>query len=104
MITVTPEAAKHINHSANQGDTPGMKLRIAASRNEDGSLHYGLGFDDSTLEGDQIFTSEGIDIIVASSSLGLLTGTVIDYVELEPGKHEVIFINPNDPSQQKKPG
>lgn len=103
MITVTPEAAIHIKHSAKQGNMQGMQLRIAASRNEDGSLHYGLGFDDTTREGDQTFSSEGIDIVVAPSSLDLLTGTVIDYVELEPGKHEVIFINPNDPAQQQNP-
>lgn len=104
MITVTPEAAQHIKHSAKQGNMQGMQLRIAASRNEDGSLHYGLGFDDTTRDGDQTFSSEGIDIVVAPPSLDLLTGTVIDYVELEPGKYEVIFINPNDPAQQQSPG
>ncbi|MEE9422144.1 MAG: iron-sulfur cluster assembly accessory protein [Gammaproteobacteria bacterium] len=103
MITVTPDAAKHIKHSAEQGDIKALQLRIAASRNDDGSLHYGLGFDDNTHDGDQTFTSEGIVIIVAPSSNTLLTGTVIDYVELEPGKFEVIFINPNDPAQQDKP-
>jgi len=29
----------------------------------------------------------------------MLTGTVIDYVEID-GKMEIIFINPNDPAQQ----
>lgn len=101
MITVTPEAARHIKHSAKQGNTQGMALRIAATRNEDGSLHYGLGFDDTSREGDQIFKSEDIDIVVAPSSIDLLRGTVIDYVELEPGKFEIIFINPNDPAQQR---
>lgn len=104
MITVTPEAAKYIKHSAKQGNTQGMALRLAATRNEDGSLHYGLGFDDTTRDGDQKFSSEEIDIIVAPTSIDLLTGTVIDYVELEPGKFEVIFINPNDPAQQQNPG
>ena len=104
MITVTPEAAKHIKHSAKQGNMQGIPLRIAATKNEDGSLHYGLGFDDTTRDGDQTYLTEGIEIVVASSSFDMLTGTVIDYVELEPGKFEVIFINPNDPAQQQNPG
>lgn len=104
MITVTPEAAKHIKHSAEQSNIQELRLRIAASRNEDGSFHYGFGFDDSQREGDQVFTTEGIDIVVAPPSKDLLTGTIVDYVELEPGKFEVIFINPNDPAQQQSQG
>jgi Fe-S cluster assembly iron-binding protein IscA len=30
-----------------------------------------------------------------------LTGTVIDYVDIE-GNMEIIFINPNDPAQQNQ--
>ncbi|MEE9343236.1 MAG: iron-sulfur cluster assembly accessory protein [Gammaproteobacteria bacterium] len=100
MITVTPSAATHIKASAKQSNTLGMPLRIAVMKMDNGDFHYALGFDDSAREGDEIFTSEGIDIVTAPTSLSLLTGTVIDYVQLEEGKEEVIFINPNDPSQQ----
>ncbi len=100
MISITPAAAKHIRESAQKGDMQGMPLRVAALKQPDGSLHYALGFDDTSREGDNRFTSEGIDIVVAPSSMDLLSGTVIDYVELEPGKFEIIFINPNDPVQQ----
>jgi len=40
------------------------------------------------------------EIVVADTSMPLLTGTVIDYVEIEPGRHEFIFLNPNDPNYQ----
>jgi len=102
MITVTPSAADIIRQSAEQGDTLGMPLRIAVTRRPDGDFHYALGFDEQRHEGDTLFQSEGIDIVVAPTSLGLVTGTVIDYVEIE-GKKEVIFINPNDPAHQQKP-
>ncbi len=102
MITVTPEAAKQIKHSATEGNMQGLPLRIAATRQQDGSIHYGLGFDDTSHEGDQTFSSEGVEIVVSPSSFDLVNGTVIDYVELEPGKFEIIFINPNDPAQQHK--
>ena len=99
MITVTPEAAEQIRESARQGKLEGMPLRIAVTRLEDGGFHYALGFDDNSHEGDKTFQSEGIEIVVAPQSMGMLNGTVIDYVDLE-GKMEIVFINPNDPAQQ----
>ena len=99
MITVTPDAAEKIIESAKLGNTEGMPLRIAVTRKEDGSFHYALGFDDVSHEGDKTFQSEGINIVVGTPSAELLSGTVIDYVDLE-GKMEIIFINPNDPAQQ----
>lgn len=100
MITVTPQAAEQIHESAKQGNMAGMPLRIAVTRLENGSFHYALGFDEPK-EGDNTFQSEGVDIVVAPQSLDMLTGTVIDFVELD-GKQEIIFINPNDPDQQKQ--
>jgi iron-sulfur cluster assembly accessory protein len=102
MITVTPSAAGQIRLSADQGGTQGMPLRVAVTRMPNGDFHYAMGFDDRHHEGDKTFQSEGIDIVVAPPSLDLLSGTVIDYVEVE-GKKEIIFINPNDPNH-KKPG
>ena len=99
MITVTPDAAEKIIESAKLGNTEGMPLRIAVTRKEDGSFHYAIGFDDVSHEGDKTFQSEGINIVVGTPSAELLSGTVIDYVDLE-GKMEIIFINPNDPAQQ----
>jgi iron-sulfur cluster assembly protein len=100
MISVTPAAAQQIRESARQGNMQGMPLRLAVTRLEDGSFHYALGFDDTSREGDNLFSSEGIDIVVAPHSLPMLDGTVIDYVEIE-GNNEIIFINPNDPAQQQ---
>lgn len=95
MITLTPEAAKQIRQSAKEGNLDGLPLRLAATRNADGSLHYGMGFDD-VKEMDTRYTSEGIDIIVSTLSKDLLAGMNVDYVELEPGKFQFIFENPND--------
>jgi iron-sulfur cluster assembly protein len=97
MITVTEQAAKQIKLSAKQGKAEGMPLRIAATRNEDDSIHYGMGFDDSK-EDDISITSKDVEIIVSPVSAELLKDTVLDFVELEPGKHQFIFMNPNDPS------
>jgi len=97
MITVTPAAAAQIKLSAEQGKTEGMSLRIAASRNDDNSFHYGMGFDDGK-EDDVTVTTGDIEIIVSASSAELLKNTTIDFVELEPEKFQFIFLNPNDPA------
>jgi iron-sulfur cluster assembly protein len=96
MITITPAAAKQINASASQGSMDGLSMRIAASRNPDGSIHYGMGFDDNLLEGDLHITSEGVNVVISETSKILLEGTMLDYVELEPGEYQFIFMNPND--------
>ena len=98
MITITPAAAEQIRLSAKQGNMMGMPLRVACTKNPDGSFHYGLGFDDQHRQGDETYSSEGIDLVVAATSVPLLQGTIIDYVELETGKFDIIFMNPNDPN------
>lgn len=95
MIKLTPAAAKQIRLSAKEGNLEGLPLRIAATKQDDGSIHYGMGFDD-VKEDDTSYTSEGVDVIVSEISKDILTGTTIDYVELEPGKPQFIFMNPND--------
>ncbi len=99
MITLTPEAAQLIRESAKQTSMQGMPLRVAVTLTPTGEFHYALGFDDTNREGDNLFTTEGIDVVVAPQSMEQLNGTVIDYVDIE-GKKEVIFINPNDPAQK----
>jgi iron-sulfur cluster assembly protein len=98
MITVTPAAAEQIRLSARQGQMDGLAMRIAATRNPDGSIHYGMGFDDNRLEGDFHLASQGIDLVVSASSMLLLSGMTVDYVEIEPGTFQFIFMNPNDPN------
>ncbi|MDH5407035.1 MAG: iron-sulfur cluster assembly accessory protein [Gammaproteobacteria bacterium] len=100
MISVTPEAAKQIKESARQSQAEGMALRIAASRLEDGSIQYGMGFADDETENDLSYTSEGIKLVIAPISQDLLNNTVIDYVKLDTGEMNFIFKNPNDPAYQ----
>jgi iron-sulfur cluster assembly protein len=96
MITITPAAADQIRASASRGEMEGLPMRIAARRNPDGSIHYGMGFDDNQLEGDIHITSEDINVVISESSQALLDGMTLDYVELEPGAFQFIFQNPND--------
>ncbi len=98
MITITPAAAQQIKVAAKEGRMEGMALRIAAQRSADGTIQYALGFDDASRADDTRITAEGIELVVAPTSTILLEGTTLDYVELEKGKFEFIFMNPNDPN------
>ena len=96
MITITPAAANQIKLSAHQGNSEGMSLRIAATRNSDNTVHYGMGFDVSKEE-DISVTSEDIEVIISPVSAEILKNTTLDFVEIESGKPQFIFMNPNDP-------
>ena len=96
MITITPAAIDMIRRSASEGNMTGLPMRIAAKRNPDGSIHYGMGFDENELEGDIHVKAGDLDVVIAESSQILLEGTTLDYVELEPDNWQFIFMNPND--------
>ncbi len=95
MFEVTKSAAEAIQKSAREGGMEGMGLRIAATKMPDGSLDYGMGFDDPS-EDDLEVESEGVKILISPSHARLLEGATMDFVELEPGQHRFIFLNPND--------
>lgn len=98
MITVTPAAAQQIKESAKQNQSEGLPLRLAATRQADGSIHYGMGFAEEEIDKDLSYDTEGVTIVVSPVSLDLLDKTEIDYVELENGEKNFIFKNPNDPN------
>ena len=98
MIQLTTAAIEQIRESANQGGFVSVPLRIAIKEQEDGSFHYAMGFDEQRLPGDTFYNFDGVDLVVATASKDLSDGMTIDFVELEPGKPEFIFLNPNDPT------
>jgi iron-sulfur cluster assembly protein len=100
MITLTEAAAKQILRSATETEADEMYLRIAAKKEADGTIEYGMGFDDID-EGDMLVKSSDVRVIIAPSAQLLLKDTVIDYVELEPDQFHFIFKNPNDPRHKQ---
>jgi len=98
MITLTPVAAEQIRKSAAESNSSDLPLRIAAKRESDGTINYGMGFADQHDQNDLSFNTEGVTIVIAPVSLELIKGMTIDYVELEAGQSNFIFLNPNDPN------
>ncbi len=98
MITVTPDAASQIRFSAAESGIKDAVLRVAIKKMQDGTLHYAIGFDDAISDNDLRFESEGVQLVVAENSQPLAKDMTIDYVELDSGERNFIFINPNDQS------
>ena len=100
MINITPEAAAQILKSAQRSGSGEVYLRLAARLDARGVVEYGMGLDDKA-DGDQLAVSQGINVLVSSGSVELLTGAILDFVEINPGEQKFIFINPNDPSHKQ---
>ncbi|MBK1617241.1 iron-sulfur cluster biosynthesis family protein [Lamprobacter modestohalophilus] len=99
MFKLTTAAAEQVLKAAKEAGTDGLSLRLAATQQADGSIDYRMGFDAPTEE-DIRFQSEGVDLVMTPEDVPLLDQTVMDFVELEPGKPHFIFMNPKDPNYQ----
>ena len=91
MFTLTSAAAQQIQQAAAAGAAQDLALRIAAQRAADGSVEYGMGFDEAQ-DDDMRLMIEGVAVVIADLHQPLLEDTVLDFVELDPGKFNFIFI------------
>ena len=99
MLKITDTALTQIKTSMSE-ETTGMSLRIAALQADNGSIQYGMGFDDNKTDEDVVVELDGLEILIAPGSRDLLIGATIDYVPLENEEMHFIFINPNDPNHK----
>jgi Fe-S cluster assembly iron-binding protein IscA len=91
MIEITPAAAEQIRAALAGAPEPGLVLRLAARRDDDGEIEYGMGFDERREQDEEVVTDAGITLLVSPLSLEPAAGTVIDFVEIAPGERRFIF-------------
>lgn len=97
-LTLTENAAKQISESATQSGEKNTAIRFAVEKLESGKFRYAMGFDDVKDSEDVAYQSQGVNIVVATNSVELLKGTTMDFVELDSGEKQFVFLNPNDPN------
>lgn len=95
MISITQVAAEKIRMAATESGPEAPVLRIAAKLAGDGSIEFGMGFDQSR-PGDVTVEVEGIVIVIAPQSSELVEGVQVDFVEVEPGDLRFIFAHPGE--------
>jgi iron-sulfur cluster assembly protein len=96
MFTITEAALEQIRQAIQQSEAQGLALRIAAKSNQDGSIEYGMGFDEAS-EADTRVSNGDVEIVMDPPSSELLEEATMDFVEMEPGHMRFIFLNPLDP-------
>jgi len=80
-ITVTEKAAKRIALLRAREEVPEAFFRIAVSGGGCSGFQYGFSFDDTRHDDDVVFSQHGTEIAIDKTSLDLLNGAEIDFVE-----------------------
>ena len=95
MIEITPTAAERIK-AVLRDSGEGLSLRVAAQRDAQGEVEYGMGLDERREQDEEVVTDAGITLLVSPPSLDALADAVIDFVEIEPGDHRFVFYRRGD--------
>jgi iron-sulfur cluster insertion protein len=80
-IAISESAAKRVAFLRIQENAAEAFLRIAVSGGGCSGFQYGFSFDDTRQDGDQVFERDGVQVVVDDTSLDLLNGAEIDFVE-----------------------
>lgn len=104
MFTLTTTAAARIRQAAVEGGMEELALRVAARREADGSISYGMGFDEPGDGERPALLSDGVTVLIAASSKPLLQDTELDFVEMEPGQYSFIFVPQAVPATARRGG
>ncbi len=92
MFTLTGTAAERIRQAALEGGMQSLALRVAARRERDGSISYGMGFDEAQAGEQPALLRDGVTVLIAPASKPLLQDTELDFVEMEPGQYGFVFV------------
>lgn len=94
LISLTARAAAEVNRIMAENKIPeGYKLRVGVTGGGCSGLSYALGFDQPK-EGDEVFLSNGVEILLDKRHAMYLSGTVVDYQDGLQGRG-FTFNNPN---------
>lgn len=93
MISITPVAAAHIN-SIIKKRGHGIGFRLAVKNSGCSGYSYIMAIADEISAQDEVFTSEGMQIVIPQDSVSLLQGTEIDLVS-QGLNRKLVFHNPN---------
>ncbi len=95
MITISEQAKNKIQELRSKDNLDiNHHIRVAVKGGGCSGLMYGLEFDASIHENDQVFEDKDVKILVDKKSLLYLIGTTLDFTDGLNGKG-FHFVNPN---------
>lgn len=80
-VTITDSAARRIAELMSAEANPKLMLRIAVSGGGCSGFQYGFTLDETRLEDDVLFERSGVKVVIDTTSLELIQGSEIDFVE-----------------------
>jgi iron-sulfur cluster insertion protein len=80
-LSLTAAAARRIGELIAQEGNPNLMLRLAVSGGGCSGFQYGFSFDDTRGEDDLLFERDGVKMVVDQTSIELLAGAEVDFVE-----------------------
>jgi iron-sulfur cluster insertion protein len=93
-VQLSENAARRIHFLRNKRGNPHLKLRLSVLSGGCSGMQYQFGFEDKAADDDQIFTAHGVDLLVDTTSLEFIGGSVVDYQEELSGAAFTVT-NPN---------
>lgn len=93
-VTLTESAAQRVNTMIEKRGS-GIGLRVSTKVSGCAGFAYVVDYADTVEEGDQIFESYGVKVIVDAKSLDNIDGMEIDYVRESLLNEGFEFKNPN---------
>ncbi len=98
MFSISENALTQIKKQIAETKAENMALRFSAFFTKERTIQYNMGFDNNK-EDDIQLNLGGIPILLDQPSSDIMEEAKLDYVKLESGDFQFIFINPLDPSQ-----
>ena len=80
-LTVTPSAAARIAELIAAEGQSGLTLRVFVSGGGCSGFQYGFSFDNTRNEDDHVFAGDGVSVVIDDTSLDLLAGSEVNWVE-----------------------
>ena len=80
-LTVSPTAAVKAAALLEQNGDPEAAIRVFVKSGGCSGYQYGMAVDDRRVEGDRVFESQGVRLVVDPRSWPLLMGSQVDFVE-----------------------
>ena len=81
QISVTKNAAKRVSELIAGEDTNNLMLRVAVSAGGCSGFEYSFDLDKTKNDGDKVFETHGVKVVIDEMSLEVLEGSEVDYVD-----------------------
>jgi iron-sulfur cluster assembly protein len=97
IVQLTPKAIRMAKQALMKRGTPAAALRLGVRGGGCSGVSYAIEMADKTRERDNVYSFDGLRVVVDPKSLVYLRGSVLDY-EVKLMQHGFKFVNPNEKS------